>query len=68
MQRSIIAGKSLLDDPCSAGSPIYTQIQRAMALADTHGFKNVSITRVNGKGHERLADEVLEYFSSLIKP
>ena len=55
------------DDSCSAGSPIYTQMERAMELAKTHGYKKVSLARVDGKGHERLADEVLEYFSSLIQ-
>jgi pimeloyl-ACP methyl ester carboxylesterase len=53
------------DDGCSAGTPIYTQMQRAINLAEAHGYKNVSLTRVEGKGHERLADEVLAYFSSL---
>ena len=42
-------------------------MQRAMDLADARGYKNVSFTRVEGKGHERLADEVLAYFSSLIE-
>jgi poly(3-hydroxybutyrate) depolymerase len=55
------------DELCSPGKPIYTQIERAMSLADAHGYKNVSLTRVDGKGHERLAGEVLDYFSSLIK-
>jgi len=55
------------DDACSAGRPIYTQMQRAMSLAEAHGYKNVSLTRVEGKGHERLADEVLAYFSSLMQ-
>jgi len=55
------------DDICSAGSPIYMQIERAIRLADSHGYKNVSVTRVDGKRHERLADEVLDYFSSLIQ-
>ena len=54
------------DDLCSPGSPIYTQMQRAMSLANAHGYKNVSLVRVEGKGHERLADEVLAYFSSLL--
>jgi dienelactone hydrolase len=53
------------DDGCSDGSPIYTQMQRAMSLADAHGYENVSLTRVDGRRHERLADEVLDYFSSL---
>ncbi len=55
------------DDLCSAGHPISTQMQRAMSLASAHGYQNVSLTRVGGKGHERLADEVLEYFSSLVQ-
>lgn len=54
------------DDACSAGHPIYTQMQRAMSVADTHGYKNVSLMSVDGKGHERLANEVLDYFSSLL--
>jgi hypothetical protein len=56
------------DTLCSPGTPIYTQMEKAMSLADAHGYKNVSLTRVEGKGHERLADEVLTFFSSLINP
>ena len=52
------------DDLCATGHPIYTQMQRAMSLADAHGYKSVTLARVEGKGHERLADEVLAYFSS----
>jgi len=55
------------DEICQAGHPIYTQIQRAMSLAEAHGYKNTSLTPVEGKGHERLADEVLSYFWSLIQ-
>src|SRR5215217_4079847 len=55
------------DSLCSLGNPIYTQMQKAMILADAHGYKNVSLTRMEGKGHERLADEVLAYFSSLMR-
>lgn len=55
------------DDLCSAGHPIYMQMQTAMSTAESHGYKNVSLTRVEGKGHERLADEVLAYFSSLMQ-
>jgi poly(3-hydroxybutyrate) depolymerase len=55
------------DELCSPGKPIYTQMQRAVSVAHAHGFKNVSLTQVDGKGHERLAGEVLNYFSSLIK-
>jgi len=55
------------DTLCSPGSPIYTQMQKAVSVAEAHGYKNVSLTRVEGKGHERLAGEVLAYFSSLIE-
>jgi dienelactone hydrolase len=55
------------DELCSTGKPIYTQMQRAMSLAEANGYKNVSLVRVEGKGHERLADEVLAYFSSLLQ-
>jgi hypothetical protein len=54
------------DELCAPGRPIYEQLQKAMGVAQAHGFKNVSLTRVQGKGHERLADEVLSYFSSLL--
>jgi len=54
------------DDLCAPGQPIYAQMQKATSLAEAHGYKNVSLTRVEGKGHERLADEVLAYFSSLL--
>jgi len=50
---------------CSPGNPIYMQMQRAVTLAAAHGYKNISLVRVEGKGHERLAAEVLAYFSSL---
>lgn len=53
------------DTLCSAGNPIHTQMLRAMSVADAHGYKNVSLARIEGKGHERLADEVLAYFASL---
>jgi len=55
------------DTLCAAGHPIYTQMQNAMTFAEAHGYKNVSLTRVEGKGHERLADEVLAYFSALMQ-
>ena len=54
------------DDLCGPGHPIYQQMQRAIDIAGTHGYKNVSVVRVDGKGHERLADEVLAYFSTLL--
>lgn len=54
------------DTLCAPGTPIYAQIQKAMNLAEAHGYKNISLTRVAGKGHERLAVEVLTYFSSLL--
>jgi hypothetical protein len=42
-------------------------MQKAMSVAQEHGYQDVSLTRVEGKGHERLADEVLAYFSSLLQ-
>ena len=60
--RNFIGSK---DELCSNGHPIYNQMQTAMTFAAAHGYQNVSLTRVEGKGHERLADEVLAYFSSL---
>lgn len=63
--RNLIGTK---DDLCSPGHPIYTQMQNAVRVAESHGYKNVSITQAEGKGHERLADEVLGYFSSLLRP
>jgi predicted peptidase len=53
------------DDLCAPGHPIYAQMQKAISVAETHGYKNISLSRVEGKGHERLADEVLAYFSTL---
>jgi hypothetical protein len=59
----IFAGTN--DTLCAPGHPIYTQVQKAMTVAEAHGYKNLSLTRVEGKGHERLAAEVLAYFSAL---
>lgn len=59
--RNFIGSK---DELCAPGTPIYAQMQKAMSLAAAHGYNNVSLTRVEGKGHDRLADEVLTYFSS----
>lgn len=55
------------DELCSPGHPIYTQMQKAVNVAEAHGYKNVSLTRIEAKGHDRLAEEVLEYFSSLMR-
>ncbi|HEV8134360.1 MAG TPA: hypothetical protein VGP85_06775 [Pyrinomonadaceae bacterium] len=54
------------DELCGPGHPIYTQMQKAIDMAEAHGYKNVSVVRVDNKGHERLADEVLAYFSTLL--
>jgi hypothetical protein len=42
-------------------------MQKAMSVAEAHGYKNVSLVRLEGKGHERLAEEVLAYFASLLQ-
>lgn len=55
------------DTLCAQGSPIHTQMMRAITVAGEHGYKNVALVRIEGKGHERLAAEVLDYFSSLTK-
>jgi dienelactone hydrolase len=47
--------------------PFVAQWQRAKQLADDHGYRNVSFTQVEGKRHGPLPEEVLEYFSSLLK-
>jgi predicted esterase len=69
-ERSVLPIRNFVgtkDDLCQPGKPIYTQMQRANTLAEADGYKNVSVTRVEGKGHERLAQEVLDYFSSLLQ-
>jgi dienelactone hydrolase len=48
-----------------ARSPLVGQTQRAKETAEQHGFRNFSEQVVPGKGHEPLADEVLEYFYSV---
>ncbi len=60
--RNFVGSKDTL---CVAGQPIYTQMQKAMSVAEAHGYKNVSLVRIEGKGHEQLAEEVLAYFASL---
>jgi len=70
-ERSALPVRNLVgtnDTLCVPGNPIYTQMQKAMSVAEAHGYKNVSLTHVEGKGHERLAEEVLAYFSSLLTP
>jgi hypothetical protein len=54
------------DTLCSAANPIHTQMTRAMTVAGEHGYKNVTLVRIEGKGHERLAGEVLDYFTASI--
>jgi hypothetical protein len=70
-ERSALPIRNLIgtnDSLCAPRNPIYTQMQKAISVAEAHGYKNVSLTRVEGKGHERLAEEVLAYFSTLIQP
>jgi len=48
-ERTVLPIRNLIgtkDDLCAVGNPIYTQMQRAMSLADAHGYKNVSLVRV----------------------
>ena len=55
------------DRLAAAGSPIFSQLQRAVSLAKANGYQNISQVTVEGKGHEPLADDVLAYFSSLLQ-
>ena len=53
------------DALCAADKPIHKQVAQAIAVAREHGYKNIGETLVKNKGHERLAAEMLDYFSSL---
>jgi dienelactone hydrolase len=53
--------------PWGEGRPLTAQWQRAQQLAAAHGYRNVSLTLVEGKRHGPLPDEVLDFFSSLMK-
>ena len=46
---------------------IYQQYLDAKALALAHGYRNISETEVQGKGHVLLPDEVLDNFNSVWK-
>jgi dienelactone hydrolase len=54
-----------LDPGWKPGQPLFEQSQRAKQTAEQHGFRNLSEQIVPGKGHEPLADAVLEYFYSI---
>jgi len=43
------------------------QFARARDVATTHGYRNISFEVVKGAGHVPLADQVLAYFSSLLR-
>jgi dienelactone hydrolase len=45
--------------------PLFDQTHHATENAQQRGFRNISETRVPGKGHEPLPEEVLAYFLSL---
>lgn len=45
----------------------YNQYLEAKNLAISHGYKNISETEVQGKGHVLLPQEVLSYFNSVWK-
>jgi len=53
------------DTLCAADKPIHKQAAQALTFAREHGYKNAGETLVKNKGHERLAAEILDYFSSL---
>ena len=43
------------------------QFVKAREVATAHGYKNISFELVQGAGHDPLADQVLAYFSSLLR-
>src|SRR5262249_18640177 len=43
------------------------QFAKAKELATAHGYRNISVEVVKGAGHVPLADQVLAYFSSLLR-
>jgi hypothetical protein len=55
------------DTLCGADGPIHKQFNQAMTVARAHGYKNVGERIVKDKGHERLANEMLDYFSSVLQ-
>ena len=53
-----------------SGTPnrfLQAQWEKAKQVAQEHGYRNVTRSLVPGKGHGPLAEEVLAYFSSLLK-
>jgi|SRR5579871_641725 len=55
------------DTFASPGHPLFTQWEDAKSMAQKHRYRNVTLERVVGKGHEPLAAEVLAYFATLLK-
>ncbi|HEV7620854.1 MAG TPA: hypothetical protein VGO09_03925 [Flavisolibacter sp.] len=43
------------------------QDQKVRSLAIRNGFNSVSISSIDGKGHERIENEILGYFNELYK-
>lgn len=37
-----------------------------MTVTSEQGYKNVALVRIEGKGHERMANEVLDFFASAL--
>jgi hypothetical protein len=44
------------------------QFEAAKTQAEAHGYRNVTRTLVSSKPHSPLADEILAYFQSLLRP
>jgi len=55
------------DKDFGPAAAIFAQWKDARALAESHGYKNVSETVIAGKGHVPLPDEVIAYFTELRK-
>jgi dienelactone hydrolase len=56
-----------LGTPWGEGLPLFAQWERARQFAADNGYRNVSLTLVEGKKHGPLPDEVLSFFTSLLK-
>jgi dienelactone hydrolase len=56
-----------LDSPGGEVRPVTAQWQQARQRAVDNDYRNVSLTQVKGKNHGPLPEEVLEFFSSLMK-
>ena len=55
------------DPAWTSNSPLFTQSARFDSLARARGFKNVSDSVIQNRGHGSLATDVVNYFATLLK-